>query len=236
LLTFKNKHLRQAINIISGFILGLAPVVGATIIGLAIYASLPNTAGIILIGILGVLSIWQGIIIFKKIQIIGPIEFITAVHATPDLDNLEPTKDSDTKIRSPEEIVDCLKNNDNLFKGGTLRIYGDWFGKPHDNYHILKSAEFESQLNCLTLFFNEGEKLEIYNPKHIFEASTFLKVVYADRIKLTWFYFEKTNTKECQYYLDYKLIDKKILTETNVDWYKPNFDVSLGGPSLMIYG
>jgi hypothetical protein len=117
-----------------------------------------------------------------------------------------------------------------------LRIYGDWFGKPYDNYHELKSAEFDSQLKRLTLVFNEGEKLEIYNPKHIFEASTFLKIVNSDRIKLTWFYYGKTQAKENQYYLDYELNDKKISTETNVDWYKPIFDVSLGEPSLMIYG
>ncbi|GAB3668456.1 hypothetical protein GCM10028791_43840 [Echinicola sediminis] len=182
------------------------------------------------------LSIWLGLKIFKRVQIIGPIEFITAVHALPDLDNLEPTKDSATKRRSPEEIVQLLKNNDNLFHGGSFRIFGDWFGKPHDNYHQIISANFEERLNKLTLNFKEGEKLEIYNPRHIFEASTFLKIVQADRIKLTWFYYGNTMTTENRYFLDYKLIDKKIMTETNVDWYKPIFDVSLGAPVLMIYG
>jgi hypothetical protein len=228
--------LRKVINIIAGFIFGLAPLAGTTIIGIAIYASFPNTTGIMVLGLLGVLSIFLGLKIFKRVQIVGPIEFITAVQASPDLDNLEPTKDSETKRRSPEEIVRLLKNNDNLFLGGSFRIFGDWFGKPHENNHQIVSAHFEEQLNKLTLNFREGEKLEIYNPKHIFEASTFLKIIQADRIKLTWFFYDKTKAIKNQYFLDYNLTNKKIKTATNVDWYKPIFDVSLGDPALMIYG
>jgi len=228
--------LRQIINIVTGFIFGLAPLALATIIGIAIYASLPNTTGIIILGLLGVLSFWLGLKIFKRVQIVGPIEFMTAVHASPDLDNLEPTKDSETKRRNPEELVDLLSNKENLFKGGTFRIFGDWFGQPYDNYHEIESAEFDSQLKRLTLSFKEGEKLEIYNPRYIFEASSFLKVVNADRIKLTWFYYGKSQAKKPQYFLDYKLNDKKITTDTDVDWYKPIFDVSLGYPALIIFG
>ncbi|NHN24853.1 hypothetical protein FIA58_004105 [Flavobacterium jejuense] len=228
--------MRKAINSITGFIIGLAPLAGTTIIGIAIYASLPNTIGLIIVGFLVVSSLWLGLKMFKRVQIVGPIEFMTSVHASPDLDNLEPTNDSETKRRNPEEIVERIKNNDHLFKGGTFRIYGDWFGKPYDNYHELKYAEFDKQLNRLTLVFKENERLEIYNPRHIFEASTFLKVVNADRITLTWFYLGKTHVKENQYYLDYKRNNNKIVTQTDVDWYKPTFDVSLGEPALIIYG
>lgn len=228
--------MRQVINIISGFIFGLAPLAGAAIIGIAVYASLPNTTGIIIIGLLAISSIWLGLKIFKRVQIVGPIEYMTTVHASPDLDNLEPTKDSETKRRSPEEFVRLLENKDNLFIGGSFRIFGDWFGKPYDNYHEIENAELNNQLNRLTLNFKEGEKLEIYNPRYVFEASTFLKIVKADRIKLTWFYYGKTKTTENQYFLDYTLTDKKIATETNVDWYKPIFDISLGDPALMIFG
>ncbi len=228
--------MRQVINIISGFILGLAPLAAASIIGFAIYASFPNTTGIIILILLGVLSLWLGFKIFRKIQIVGPIEYISAVNASPDLDNLEPTQDSRTKRRSPEEIVQLLENNGNLFQGGSFRIFGDWFGKPYDNNHRIDSADFDSKSKILTLKFKDGEKLEIYNPSHIFEASTFLKILKADRIRLTWFYYGKTQSTANKYFLDYSLQDKKIKTETNVDWYKPNFDVSLGDSALMIYG
>lgn len=209
---------------------------GATIIGLAIYLSYPNTASIVIMGLLGIVSIWLGLKIFKRVQMVGPIEFMTAVRASPDLDNLEPTKDSETKRRSPEEMVRLLENGDHLCQGGIFRIFGDWFDKAQGKHHQMVSAEFEKQLNKLTFHFKEGERLEIYNPRHIFEASTFLKIVYADSIKLTWFYSGKPQTTENQYYLHYNFTGKKITTETNVDWYKPSFDVSLGEPALMIYG
>lgn len=167
---------------------------------------------------------------------VGPIEFLTAVHASPDLDNLEPTEGSKTKRRSPEEIVRLLKTNDHLFQGGSFRIFGDWFGQPHENNHEIFSADYDEQLNKLTLNFKEGEKLEIYNPKHIFEASTFLKILQADRVKLTWIEYSKTQTTENQHFIDYNLTAKKITTETNVDLYKPIHDVSLGDPALVIYG
>ncbi len=228
--------MREAINILTGFILGLFVVAGVSIIGVAIYAALPNVIGIVILGLLLILSLWLGVKIFKQVQKVGSIEFLTAARASPDLDNLVLTEDSETKKRNPEELEELLKSKNNLFKGGTIRIYGDWFGKPHDNYHSIESADFDRELNRLTLKFKEGERLEIHNPNQIFESLTFLKILTADRVRLTWFYYGKTQEKENQYFIDYKHNDKKIETETNVDWYKPQFDVSLGQPALMIFG
>lgn len=222
--------MRRITNIITGFIFALAPFLGVTTLGFFFYTSFPHTIGVIIFGILVILSIWIGLNIFKKVQIIGPFEFLTAIHASPELDHLEPTKESETKRRNSEEIVERLKNNENLFNGGAIRIYGDWIGKPYENFHNLKTAEFNNELNLLTLFFEENEKLEIYNPRNIFEAITFFKVIDADRIKFTWY-----NGKN-QYFYDYKPSNNKILTETNADEDKPLFDVSLGEPALMIYG
>lgn len=228
--------MRKIVNTISGIIFGLSPLAGATIIGITIYASLQTVTVLIIYGLLGVLSIWLGLKIFKKVQIVGPIEFMTTIHASPELDNLEPSKNSETKRRSLEEFVELIKNKQNLCKGGTFRIFNDWFGKPYDNFHKIESAEFNKESKCLTLNFNEGEQLEIYNPIDIFEASTFLKVVKADRIKLTWFYYGKAQTKKNQYFLNYRLKDEKIMTDTDVDWYKPIFNVSIGNPALVIFG
>lgn len=228
--------MRQLLNITAGIIIGLLPLIGALVVGLLIYNSTPNSMGIIIIGALGIVAVWLGYRIFKRIQIVGVVEFITAVHATPELDNLELTKDSETKNREPEEFVSLVNSKENLFKGGTFRIFGDWFGKPYSNYHEIESAHYDKDLNMLSLNFTAGEILEIYNPKQILETSTFLKVIASDRISLTWFYSGKEKQNGSQYFLDYSLKKNKIHTETNVDWYKPIFDVSLGAPSLMIYG
>ena len=45
--------------------------------------------------------------------------------------------------------------------GGTLRFWGKWFGKPMDNYHQIKKAEFNAETNKLLLILDEGEKIKI---------------------------------------------------------------------------
>ncbi|WP_242204184.1 hypothetical protein [Aestuariivivens insulae] len=228
--------MRQFINIVGGIAYGITPILGASLFGLFIYDVLPNSIGIGIIGFLGILSLYLGYSIFKKIQIIGPFEFMAAKHATPDLDNLKLSTDSSTKVRMPEEFVELISEKRNLFKGGALRLYNDWFGKPYDNVHLIEKGFYDSETKILTLELDQGERLEIYNPIHIRESSAFLKIKNADRIKLIWFYYGKPQTEENQYFIDYHKTNNKIETNTNVDWYKPVFDVSLGSPALMIYG
>lgn len=214
----------------------MTPILGAAFFAIFIYNAQPNSVGIVIIGILGILSFYLGYCIFKKIQIIGPIEYMTAKNATPELDNLKLSPSSRTKSREPAQLVALISNNKSLIKGGTFRIYNDWFGKPHDNFHKLTKGHFNEEKKLLTLEFDEGEKLQVYNPRIIHEASTYLKIIDADRIKLTWYYFGKPKIQSNLYFLDYRKANKKISTETNVDWYKPVFDVSLGSPALLIYG
>ena len=38
--------------------------------------------------------------------------------------------------------------------GGTLRFFGDWFGRPHDNFHRLESATVDEE--SLVLRFDGG--------------------------------------------------------------------------------
>jgi hypothetical protein len=45
---------------------------------------------------------------------------------------------------------------------GTLRFWGEWFGRPYDNQHRLIGCDAESDL--LHLRFNEGEVLSIDSP------------------------------------------------------------------------
>jgi len=227
----------KLIKVISGFFIGLGPFLAASMISFTIYYSYPkNTIGIIIIIAILTGALWLGISIFKKVQIVGPLEFITAVNASPELDNLELSSDSETKMREPDEIVELIRTNDNLFKGGTIRIFGDWFGKEHDNIQTIKSAEFNKETHTLIILFDNKVTLEIENPKHIFEVSAFLKIIKADRIKLKWYrnYGEKWTANP--YQIIYNCTNKKIETETNVDYYKPYLDVSLSAPALMIYG
>lgn len=87
---------------------------------------------------------------------------MAAKNATPELDNLKLSPDSSTKERTPEELVRLISKNENLLKGGTFRIYNDWFGKPYDNVHSVKSGNYDFNTKILILQFDEGEQLEIW--------------------------------------------------------------------------
>lgn len=226
--------MRHFTNIVSGFFAGISPVFVATIISISVYQSLPNYKGV-LIGFVCVgLSVWLGIKIFSLIQKIGYVEFKSAVRATPDLDNLEPTPDSETKRKTPTELVEHINQKKLAFTQGSWRIFGDWYGGPYEDYRKMDRAFFNEQKNCLTISFADLTSLEIYNPKHILESSTFLKIIEADRIIFFW--NDRKNEAGEQYFLDYIKEKKQIKTNTNVDWYYPDFHLSLGDPALMIYG
>jgi hypothetical protein len=216
--------------------LGIAPIALAAFLGLFFYSAFPNILGLLVISTALLLAIWLGVSIFKQTQKVGIMEFISAVHASPEADNLEPEPDGETKRRAPAQLADLINRNENLLKHGSLRIYGDWFGNPFERKHTITRAKLNQDSNILTLIFSRGEKLEIFNPMHILEASTFLKIIDAERVKLSFYNLESPESEKISFFLDYRKENKKIATNTNVDWYKPKFDVSLSAPALMIFG
>lgn len=52
-----------------------------------------------------------------------------------------------------------------LAKGGTMCFYGEWFGRPYDNFHEIIKANYEN--DCLIIYFKNGEILSIFNPQEI---------------------------------------------------------------------
>jgi hypothetical protein len=47
-------------------------------------------------------------------------------------------------------------------KGGTLRIWGDWFGRAHDNRHRVTGATVHGE--SVTIGFDQGETLTVWGP------------------------------------------------------------------------
>lgn len=216
--------------------LGILPVTGAALIGLFIYNDFPNMVGISICATLLILSTYVGYQIFRKIQIIGLIEFVTATTASPELDNLELSPSSSTKKRTAEEISHLISINQNLIQSGCIRIFNDWYGKPFELELVLDCSKYDSEQDLLTIKFNSGEFLEIFAPREIQESTTFLKIIDANRIKLSNANYGRSHISERSYFLDYVKLANSFETKSNLDWRKPFFDVSLGSPALVIYG
>ena len=74
-----------------------------------------------------------------------------------------------------QEIAQKISNLLPRIKSGTLRFYGEWFGRPQDNYHQITKAENKG--NKLIIYFRGNEILTIISPEgfHISESEFIIK-------------------------------------------------------------
>lgn len=79
------------------------------------------------------------------------------------------------------EISDKIMNLEQNIRSGSLCMFGCWFGRPMDNIHRSCSANFENDL--LTINFDQGETLEIWNPSKLIIDGNVLKIAKASKVK-----------------------------------------------------
>ena len=101
-------------------------------------------------------------------------------------------------------------------KRGTLRIWGEWFGRPHDNYHWLVGCEVIE--DSLRLRFNEDEILSIWKPSGVQISATTFEIVSAEAIRWTWYYYGASKVPENLRYKDYAVqADGTVAYRTNFE-------------------
>jgi len=113
-------------------------------------------------------------------------------------------------------------------KQGTLRFWGAWFGRPHDNIHtIIKCDCDEDNESNLYIYFDQDEKLTISNPKGFKINKSVFYIKIADCVIWEWFSYGKPKTKDNLYFEKYTRVKNKIEVEHNIDWYKPEYKVGI---------
>lgn len=120
--------------------------------------------------------------------------------------------------------------------GGTLCFWGNWFGKPMDNYHQIKSVEFDSGTKLLKLTLDESEKLMIWNPSDIELARKELRIKKADKILFEWHLYGENKTDENLRFESYKNNGLNIVFSTDFMPDKRNTKCSILKPALSIIG
>src|SRR3981081_4554117 len=76
------------------------------------------------------------------------------INAVPDIKAKFPivyTSVRRSTVNETEEIADRIHKAIPHVKKGSLRFWGEWFGRPHDNIHTLVRGEVEN--GCLRLLF-----------------------------------------------------------------------------------
>lgn len=86
-------------------------------------------------------------------------------------------------------------------KGGSLCIWGEWFGRPYDNFHVIETVQWEK--DEIILHFRGEESLYISNPVGIVNEKKSLVIRDATRILWRWYYYGREHTYENLYVRQY---------------------------------
>lgn len=115
---------------------------------------------------------------------------------------------------------------------GSLCVFGDWFGRPMDNWHQVVSHEEKEGYVRLT--FNEGETLEVWEPAGLrMEGKSFI-IQQASRVRWEWFYYGRPKLPENRFSIEHVVSGQKIEATTNVQWALGRFEPSRAHPAVSI--
>lgn len=113
-------------------------------------------------------------------------------------------------VREHLKILRPSKKLEILTQGGSLCFYGDWFGRPYDNFHKIIHTSYDGEL--LNILFDCYEHLIIYEPENITNTEHELKIRIARKVK--WMYLPYgTNTRKHNTII-YTVEDGKISKQT----------------------
>jgi hypothetical protein len=116
---------------------------------------------------------------------------------------------------------------------GTLRFWGQWFGRPSDNWHQL--IDCAADADVLECHFHEDEVLTVWTPRcAVVERRKFV-MAGADRVRWEWFYYGRPKLEMNRYFMNFTKTAVGIDTKTNVDWYTPELRPTSEQPAFELH-
>ena len=113
-----------------------------------------------------------------------------------------------TSMDSASDIASAILALPQRNRSGTLRMFGDWFGRPMDNVHNV--VDTESDGDTLILTFKNNETLTIWNPSGYSTVGYTIRIADADRVRWEWYYYGREQTPENLLFHDYAKQDGGI--------------------------
>jgi hypothetical protein len=96
------------------------------------------------------------------------------------------------KLASASEIAAHIQRLIPYVHSGTLRFWGVWFGRPHDNNHTIVGAEADG--DCLTLRFDDEEILRVWQPADCQIDPQHFIIYSASRVLWQWYWYGRPHT------------------------------------------
>jgi hypothetical protein len=160
----------------------------------------------------------------------GIIPFMTYVNASPDLDNLEPSPDSNHKKYDISQFISAFQKKENLFPQGTrLRVWGNYTFPGFNSYHEIISVQSPDQ-NLLEISFMDQKTLKIWNPQYILEGKSYFKIV--DCAKIEWTYSEASGNKPVSAVFELQKNHIEVATQPTIPVSRDSFQP--GEPAVVL--
>lgn len=114
-------------------------------------------------------------------------------------------------------------------KQGTLRMWGQWFGRPYDNFHWAVGCHAFDE--GLRFTFSEGEVLTIWQPLHVVLTEAKFEVSEAARVRWEWHWYGAPKVASNLKYLDYMRSGDRAELSSNEDLPISSTMVAIAGPA-----
>lgn len=113
-------------------------------------------------------------------------------------------------------------------KCGSLCFWGDWFGRPMDDWHTPVGADYDERRDILTICFEGGNRCTVYGPKKIVNEPKTFQIQSARKVVWEWYHYGKEQMPEYLYRRIYSWNDRKpdlveyrgeqIVRRKRIDW------------------
>jgi hypothetical protein len=131
----------------------------------------------------------------------------------------------------PEDVAKFVREHAAQING-SLCVFGDWFGRPMDNWHKLVSHEAKE--GYIRLAFDEGETLEVWDAAGArMEGKSFI-IQRASRVRWEWFYYGRPKLPENRFFIEHVVSGESIDASSDADWAPRVFKPSRAEPAVSI--
>ena len=127
-------------------------------------------------------------------------------------------------------IADLIQQQLPALKAGTLRFWGQWFGRPMDNVHTVTGASADGE--SLEVRFDNGETLRVVRPAGCVIGARTFRIDNAAMLRWEWNAYG--NPPGRRYFEEYVRNGNGIEASTDVDWYVPSLRPSATEPAVVI--
>lgn len=90
-----------------------------------------------------------------------------------------------------------------MLHSGTMRFWGDWFGRPMDNIHRATHAIYDEKTDILTMIFDDEEECIIYSPVGITSTEKTFYIEDAKVVIWSWYYYGREHTEQNRFQIKY---------------------------------